>query len=84
MGVVRSTGAVIGPLIILFGSMWLARIPFAYAMAPRWQADAVWWSFPLGSVVALVLGYVYYRYGDWRKVQMMPQAKMPVPQAVES
>lgn len=68
---VRATGAVMGPLLVIFGSMWLARIPFAYGLAPRWGEDAIWWSFPVGSVVGVVLGGLYYRYGDWRKVQLM-------------
>jgi putative MATE family efflux protein len=71
ISVVRSTGAVLGPLAVLFGSLWIARIPFAYAFAPSWGADAIWWSFPLGSLVGLVLGGLYYRFGDWRRVQMM-------------
>ena len=68
---VRATGAVMGPLLVIFGSLWLARIPFAYALAPRWGQDAIWWSFPVGSIVGVVLGVLYYRYGDWRKVQLM-------------
>ena len=31
---VRATGAVMGPLLLIFGSLWVARIPFAYALAP--------------------------------------------------
>jgi Na+-driven multidrug efflux pump len=68
---VRATGAVIGPLLVIFGSLWLARIPFAYALAPRWGEDAIWWSFPVGSIAGVVLGVLYYRFGDWRKVQLM-------------
>jgi putative MATE family efflux protein len=68
---VRATGAVLGPLLVIFGSLWLARIPFAYGLAPRWGEDAIWWSFPVGSVVGVLLGWLYYRYGDWRKVQLM-------------
>jgi putative MATE family efflux protein len=68
---VRATGAVMGPLLVIFGSLWLARIPFAYGLAPRWGQDAIWWSFPVGSIVGVVLGGLYYRYGDWRKVQLM-------------
>jgi putative MATE family efflux protein len=68
---VRATGAVMGPLLVIFGSLWLARIPFAYGLAPRWGVDAIWWSFPVGSIVGVVLGGLYYRYGDWRKVQLM-------------
>jgi putative MATE family efflux protein len=72
---VRATGAVMGPLIVIFASLWLARIPFAYGLAPRWGEDAIWWSFPVGSIVGTVLGALYYRYGDWRKVQIMRGVK---------
>jgi putative MATE family efflux protein len=68
---VRATGAVMGPLMVVFGSLWLARIPFAYALAPRWGEDAIWWSFPVGSIVGIVLGTLYYRYGGWRNVKLM-------------
>jgi putative MATE family efflux protein len=68
---VRATGAVLGPLLVIFGSLWVARIPFAYGLAPRWGEDAIWWSFPVGSIVGVVLGALYYRYGDWRNVQLM-------------
>lgn len=82
-GVVRATGAVIGPLVMLFVSMWLVRIPFAYALVPVWGADALWWSFPLGSAVAVSLSWLYYRYGSWRKIQLMPRGKAPVPAPAE-
>jgi putative MATE family efflux protein len=68
---VRATGAVMGPLLVIFGSLWVARIPFAYGLAPRWGEDAIWWSFPVGSIAGVVLGVLYYRFGDWRKVRMM-------------
>jgi putative MATE family efflux protein len=74
-GVVRSTGAVFPPLIILFVSLWLFRIPFAYTMLPRWHIDAIWWSFPIASVVATILSALYYRFGGWKKARMMESAK---------
>ncbi len=70
-GVVRSTGAVIPPLVILFASLWLVRIPFAWVMLPRWHEDAIWWSFPIASVLAALLSIAYYRYGGWKKAHMM-------------
>jgi Na+-driven multidrug efflux pump len=81
-GVVRSTGAVIPPLIILFIALWLVRIPFAYALVDRWQADAIWWSFPLGSLVSMSLSIAYYRYGNWRSARMLQPAAAPVPATV--
>ena len=73
-GVVRSTGAVIPPLIILLIALWVVRIPFAYSFVGSWGADAIWWSFPLGSSVSMVLSALYYRYGGWRKARMFAPA----------
>ena len=73
-GIVRSTGAVIPPLIILFIALWLVRIPFAYGLVDRWGADAIWWSFPLGSLVSMTLSILYYAFGSWRSARMMAPA----------
>jgi len=69
-GVVRATGAVMPPLIILVISLWLIRVPFAFSVLSRWHADAIWWSFPISSVISMVLAIAYYRFGGWRKVRM--------------
>jgi putative MATE family efflux protein len=70
-GVVRATGAVMAPLIILAVALWFVRVPFAWLLRGHYGADAVWWSFPLGSVVAVVLAAAYYRWGDWRHASML-------------
>ena len=89
-GVVRSTGAVWPPLIVLFISMWLIRPPFAFALMPRIGADAIWWSFPLGSLASMLMALGYYRWGGWRRAHMLAapvSAPEPtparVPQAAE-
>jgi putative MATE family efflux protein len=69
-GVVRATGAVMPPLVMLIISLWLIRVPFAYSMVERWQADAIWWSFPLASVMSMLMAITYYRYGGWRNVRL--------------
>lgn len=69
-GVVRATGAVMPPLIMLIISLWLIRVPFAYSMLDRWQADAIWWSFPLSSLTSVLMSVTYYRFGNWRKARM--------------
>jgi Na+-driven multidrug efflux pump len=74
-GVIRATGSVWPPLIGLFISMWVIRIPFAHFLEPRIGPDAIWWSFPLGSITSLVLAAGYYRWGGWRKARLM--AGMP-------
>lgn len=70
-GVVRSTGAVWWPLIILSVSMLAIRIPFATLLMPRYGADAIWWSFPLGTIASAVMTSLYYKYGGWRRTRML-------------
>jgi putative MATE family efflux protein len=70
-GVVRATGAVWPPLFILIISMWLIRVPFADLMIPILGPDAIWWSFPLGTVSSAVLAAAYYRFGRWREARFL-------------
>ena len=74
-GVVRATGAVMAPLLILTISLLVVRFPFAVALLPRYQVDAIWWSFPLSSALAAALAVLYYRYGDWRHATMALPAR---------
>ncbi len=69
-GVVRATGAVMPPLFILVVSLWCIRVPFAYALLERWQAEAIWWSFPLASMTSLIMAGLYYRFGGWRNSRL--------------
>jgi putative MATE family efflux protein len=70
-GVVRATGAVIPPLLILAFALWGIRIPFAILLQPRMGVDAVWWSFPASSVCAMAMSLAYYRWGGWREARML-------------
>jgi Na+-driven multidrug efflux pump len=74
-GVVRATGAVIAPLIILTISLLAVRFPFAEALLSRYHVDAVWWSFPVSSALSAALAVLYYRYGDWRHAHMAVPAR---------
>jgi Na+-driven multidrug efflux pump len=69
-GVVRATGAVMPPLFILVLSLWCVRLPFAYSLIGSWQAEAIWWSFPVASVTSLIMAIAYYRFGGWRKLRL--------------
>jgi putative MATE family efflux protein len=80
-GVVRATGAVMAPLIMLAISLWGIRVPFAYLMLDRWHADAIWWSFPLTSCVSLALSSSYYHFGGWRQARMRSAGARTTPVA---
>ncbi|MBB1061566.1 MATE family efflux transporter [Marilutibacter spongiae] len=71
-GVVRATGAVIPPLLILGIALWGIRVPFANLLQPQLGVDAIWWSFPASSVCAMLMSLAYYRWGRWREARMLP------------
>jgi putative MATE family efflux protein len=73
-GVVRATGAVIAPLVILSISLLVVRFPLAEAFLDHYQVDAVWWSFPVSSALSCVLALLYYRYGGWRSLHLTAPA----------
>ena len=83
-GIVRSTGAVMVPLVILIVSTWLIRIPFTWLLIPRWGEDAIWWSFPLGILVSAGLSILYYRFGGWRNVRMLKARSEPAGEASDT
>ncbi|MGO9802143.1 MAG: MATE family efflux transporter [Steroidobacteraceae bacterium] len=71
-GVVRATGAVIAPLVILTITLLAVRFPVAQFFLGSYGVDAVWWSFPVSSGLSALLAVLYYRYGGWRGAHMMP------------
>ncbi len=70
---VRANGAVIAPLIILIVALYPVRIGFALLGEPWLGADALWWSFPLGSFATVVMAVWYHRYGNWRTGALLSQ-----------
>lgn len=70
-GIVRATGAVWAPLGVLVISMWVIRVPFALILTPRFGAEAIWWSFPLGAISSAALATLYYLYGGWRRARFV-------------
>lgn len=68
---VRANGAVWAPLTMLFIAMYPVRLGFALAFQPALGADALWWSFPLGSVANFAMAVLYYRFGGWRRQRLV-------------
>jgi Na+-driven multidrug efflux pump len=65
----RAGGAVWIPLMIIAVSLYPVRLGF-YFLTYGWfdpPADSNWWSFPVGALAGLVLGWWFYHYTGWRK-----------------
>lgn len=66
-GTMRAGGVVIAPLIVLGIAMYPGRLGFYYLAYPHLGQDALWLSFPLGSLIAVALAIVAYRQPGWRR-----------------
>jgi putative MATE family efflux protein len=65
----RAGGAVWIPLMIIAIALYPVRLGF-YFLTYGWfepAADSIWWSFPVGSVASLILGWWFYHYSGWRR-----------------
>ena len=71
------------PLVSMIMAMWGIRIPVATLLEPGLGADAVWISFPVGSIASCLLAWAWYRWGNWRKSSLLasfaPRAEEPAP-----
>jgi putative MATE family efflux protein len=68
--VVRATGAVMAPLVILIIAIWGIRIPAA-AFLSQHGVDGILWGFPAGSFASVTMTIAYYRFGNWRQAKML-------------
>lgn len=64
--VMRAGGAVWVPLVILAVSLYPVRLGFYYLTYDALGADAIWWSFPVSALTALLLAWWAYARTNWR------------------
>jgi putative MATE family efflux protein len=67
----RANGATVAPLVIIVIAYLPGRLGAIALLKPWIGADAIWWSFPIGGVVSLVLTATYYRRGTWRSYSLV-------------
>jgi putative MATE family efflux protein len=69
--IVRANGAMLAPTIVFLVTMWILRVPFAAGLQPVLGVDAIWWSFPLGSLASAALAWAYFCWGGWRNNRLL-------------
>ncbi|WP_159978554.1 MULTISPECIES: MATE family efflux transporter [unclassified Novosphingobium] len=65
-GTMRAYGSVVAPLVILFLGLYPGRLGFYALAVPYIGSEAVWWSYPVGSALTVLITLGYYRMGNWR------------------
>ena len=70
-GVLRGAGDTLIPMFITLISLWLIRVPFALYFSAKIGESGIWWSVPAGWGVGLILSFLYYLTGRWRKMAVI-------------
>ncbi|MEJ2458978.1 MAG: MATE family efflux transporter, partial [Novosphingobium sp.] len=71
IGTLRAYGAVVAPLVVMFLGLYPGRLGFYWLARPVIDSEAVWWAYPVGSVLTVALTLGYYRFGKWRSAFRM-------------
>jgi putative MATE family efflux protein len=69
-GTMRANGYVIAPLIVLAIGLFPVRFGWTLGAYPWLGADAIWLSFPVSSLANLLMAWLIYRRGGWRKASI--------------
>lgn len=65
-GTMRAAGTVLPPLVALSLALYPGRLGFYQALHGQLGMDAIWLSFPFGSLLAVAMAYGAYRLLPWR------------------
>jgi putative MATE family efflux protein len=72
-GVMRGAGDTLIPMFITLFSLWVIRIPLAYALSARIGVTGIWWAIPIAWFLGAVLSYFYYLRGNWKNKVVVKQ-----------
>ena len=72
-GALRGAGETMIPLLSSVGSLWVARLPVAYLLAHYVGRDSLFFSFPIGFAIGLVIVVPYYLSGRWLNKSLIEQ-----------
>ena len=73
-GVFRGAGDTLIPMFFTLFSLWLIRIPLAYFLAERIGVNGIWWSMPIAWFTGMLISFIYYFNGNWKKKVVIKQA----------
>ncbi len=80
-GVMRGAGDTLATMFISVGTLWVVRVPLATFLSrmPNLGIVGVWLGITSSPFMGVILNYVYYRTGRWKKAALVRrQAGQPV------
>jgi len=66
-GTLRGAGATLIPMFITLIALWAVRIPVSWILSDTIGRSGIWWGVPIGWIVGMIISYIYYKTGYWKK-----------------
>jgi Na+-driven multidrug efflux pump len=66
-------------MFITLASLWIIRIPLALVLSGTMGETGIWWSNPASWATGLILSYLYYLTGRWKKKVVVKPKESPIP-----
>ena len=70
-GVVRASGAMYQVLILNIISFWILRYPLTYFFSQQYNEVGIAIGMGTSFVISSVLAFLYYKFGKWRKKEIL-------------
>ena len=70
-GILRGAGDTLMPMFNTIFALWIVRIPASYFLSLHYGAKGIWWGIPLGWVTGMILAWVWYMTGNWKKRKLV-------------
>jgi putative MATE family efflux protein len=70
-GLLRGAGDTMVSMMITIFSLWIIRIPLALVLSKNHDEAGIWWAFPISWLVGMIISYIYYISGRWKKKNVL-------------
>lgn len=79
-GAYRGAGATFITMLLSALGVWVVQLPIAFCIS-KYTAmgeDGIWLSFPLSSVINMLVSIWYFRHGQWKRIQLTDEKELQV------
>ncbi len=66
-GALRGAGDTLFTMTVSLVCLWIIRIPLAYRLSAWYGRQGIWWAIGISIAIGLLVTYIYYRTGLWKR-----------------
>jgi putative MATE family efflux protein len=82
----RASGNMLAAMVIALVSQFMLQFPLAYILSKHTalQADGIWWSFPITTLIVALVSLCWFAQGGWKATVLTEEARQVAQVAEET